>query len=143
MVMRTACGKAILLLVTSASVDCPSGSLTACLDVCPASIYAVCAKTCSDRCPTATPTATGPRGSTTTTVDWAANKRFKILKFKFKFPIARTFELLRARSRLYRSQILQHLQMFAEFSRKLLEKGTVKVRKLKQVRKYWEFELKL
>ena len=39
---------------------------------------------------------------------WAANKRFKILKFKFKFPIAaRTFELFRARSRLYRSQILQ------------------------------------
>ena len=38
---------------------------------------------------------------------WAANKRFKILKFKFKFPMARTFELFRARSRLYRSQILQ------------------------------------
>ena len=38
---------------------------------------------------------------------WAANKRFKILKFKFKFPRARTFELFRARSRLYRSQILQ------------------------------------
>ena len=41
------------------------------------------------------------------TVYWAANKRFEILKFKFKFPIARTFELFRARSRLYRSQILQ------------------------------------
>ena len=40
-------------------------------------------------------------------VRWAANKRFTILKFKFKFPIARTFELFRARSRLYRSQILQ------------------------------------
>ena len=38
---------------------------------------------------------------------WAANKSFKILKLKFKFPIARTFELFRARSRLYRSQILQ------------------------------------
>ena len=38
---------------------------------------------------------------------WAANKRFKILKFKFKFPIARTFELLRARSRLHRSHTLQ------------------------------------
>ena len=38
---------------------------------------------------------------------WAANKRFKSLKFKFKFPIARIFELFRARSRLYRSQILQ------------------------------------
>ena len=31
---------------------------------------------------------------------WAANKRFKMLKLKFKFPIARTFELFRARSRL-------------------------------------------
>ena len=41
------------------------------------------------------------------TVYWAANKRFEILKFKFKFPIARTFEVFRARSRLYRSQILQ------------------------------------
>ena len=29
----------------------------------------------------------------TTTVNWAANKRFEILKFKLKFPIARTFEL--------------------------------------------------
>ena len=27
-------------------------------------------------------------------VDWAANKRFKILKFKFKFPIGRTFEMI-------------------------------------------------
>ena len=34
------------------------------------------------------------------TVIWAANKRFNILKFKFKFAIARTFELFRARSRL-------------------------------------------
>ena len=40
-------------------------------------------------------------------VRWAANKRFKMLKFNFKFPIARTFERFRARSRLYRSQILQ------------------------------------
>ena len=40
-------------------------------------------------------------------VDWAANKKFNIVKFKFKFPIARTFELLKARSRLYRSQHLQ------------------------------------
>ena len=40
-------------------------------------------------------------------VAWAANKRFEILKFKFNFPRARTFELYRARSRLYRSQILQ------------------------------------
>ena len=38
---------------------------------------------------------------------WAANKRFKFLRFKFKFPIALIFELYRARSRLYRSQILQ------------------------------------
>ena len=38
---------------------------------------------------------------------WAANKRFEISKFKFKFPRARTYELIRARSRLYRSQILQ------------------------------------
>ena len=36
-------------------------------------------------------------------VGWAADERFKILKFKVKFPIARTFELFRARSRLYRS----------------------------------------
>ena len=35
------------------------------------------------------------------------NKRFKISKLKFKFPRARTFELFGARSRLYRSQILQ------------------------------------
>merc|ERR1711904_159353 len=39
--------------------------------------------------------------------NWAANKRFEILKFKFKFPRARTYELIRARSRLYRCQILQ------------------------------------
>ena len=38
-------------------------------------------------------------------VCWTANKRFKISKFEFKFPKARTFELFRARSRLYRSQI--------------------------------------
>ena len=40
-------------------------------------------------------------------VCWAAKKRFKISKFEFKFPRARTFELFRARSRLYRSQNLQ------------------------------------
>ena len=40
-------------------------------------------------------------------VDWAANEKFEISKFKFKFPRARTYELIRARSRLYRSQILQ------------------------------------
>ena len=33
-------------------------------------------------------------------VDWAANKRFEVSTFKFKFPRARTFELYRARSRL-------------------------------------------
>ena len=42
---------------------------------------------------------------------WAANKNFEVLnfnlKFNFKFPRARTFELFRPRSRLYRSQILQ------------------------------------
>ena len=40
-------------------------------------------------------------------VDWAANKRFEISKLKFKFPRARTYELIRARSRLYRSHFLQ------------------------------------
>ena len=40
-------------------------------------------------------------------VGWATNKRFEISKFKFKFPRARTYELIRARSRLYRSQTLQ------------------------------------
>ena len=39
-------------------------------------------------------------------VYWAANKRFEVSKFQFKFPRARTFELYRARSWLYRSQIL-------------------------------------
>ena len=42
------------------SVDCPGGSLTACLgSACSAytdAVYAACAGTCSDRCPTATPT---------------------------------------------------------------------------------------
>ena len=38
---------------------------------------------------------------------WVANKRFEISKFKYNFPRARTYELYRARSRLYRSQILQ------------------------------------
>ena len=38
-------------------------------------------------------------------VRWAANKRFEVSKFEFKFPRARTFELYRARSRLYRRQI--------------------------------------
>ena len=51
--------------------------------------------------------ALGGRHARLRRVHWAANKRFKVLKFKFKFPRARTFELLRARSRLYRSQILQ------------------------------------
>ena len=46
-------------------------------------------------------------------VCWAANKSFEVLKFKFKFPRARTFELFRARSRLYRSQILQPFSFFA------------------------------
>ena len=36
-------------------------------------------------------------------VDWAANKRFDISKFKFKFPRARTYEMRGARSRLYDS----------------------------------------
>ena len=40
-------------------------------------------------------------------VHWVANKRFEISKFKFKIPRARTCELHRARSRLYRRQILQ------------------------------------
>ena len=40
-------------------------------------------------------------------VRWAANKRFEISKFKFKFPRARTYERIRARSRLYRSHILE------------------------------------
>ena len=38
---------------------------------------------------------------------WAAKKRFEVSKFKFKFPRARTYEHIRARPRLYRSQILQ------------------------------------
>ena len=46
-------------------------------------------------------------GGHETDANWAANESFEISKFKFKFPRARTFELLRARSRLYRSQILQ------------------------------------
>ena len=33
-------------------------------------------------------------------VFWAANKRLEISKFKFKFPRARTYELISARSRL-------------------------------------------
>ena len=48
---------------------------------------------------------------------WAANRRFEISKFKFKFPRSRTFELYRARSRLYRSRILKvnmHLKALAE-----------------------------
>ena len=46
-------------------------------------------------------------GESDANVAWAANKRFGVSKLKFKFPRARTFELYRARSRLYRSQILQ------------------------------------
>ena len=38
---------------------------------------------------------------------WVANKMFEISKFKFQFPRARTYELIRARSRRYRSQIWQ------------------------------------
>ena len=34
-------------------------------------------------------------------VSWAANKSFEVFKFKFKFPRARTFELFRARSRIF------------------------------------------
>ena len=40
-------------------------------------------------------------------VNWAAKGRFEISMFKFKFPRARTYELIKARSRLYRIQILQ------------------------------------
>ena len=40
-------------------------------------------------------------------VNWAASKRFQISKLKFRFPRARTYDLIRARSRLYRSQSLQ------------------------------------
>ena len=42
------------------------------------------------------------RRASTNKVSWAANKSFEILKFKFKFPRARIFELFRARSRLYK-----------------------------------------
>ena len=52
-------------------------------------------------------TASNSTCRTAVAVTWAANKRFEILKFKFKFPIARVFELVRARSPLYRSQILR------------------------------------
>ena len=38
------------------------------------------------------------------TLTWVANKRFEISKFKFKFAIARTYEMRGARSRLYRSK---------------------------------------
>ena len=38
---------------------------------------------------------------------WVANKRFEISKFKFKFPRAPNYGMRGARSRLYRSQILQ------------------------------------
>ena len=40
-------------------------------------------------------------------VTLAANRRFEVSKFKFEFPRARTYELIRACSRLYRSQNLQ------------------------------------
>ena len=40
-------------------------------------------------------------------VYWVANKGFEISKFEFKFWRARTCELVRARSRLYRSRFLQ------------------------------------
>ena len=48
-----------------------------------------------------------PLSSLLPNLSWTANKRFEISKFKFKFPRARTYELIRARSRLYQSQILQ------------------------------------
>ena len=35
----------------------------------------------------------GGGGGARGVVPWATNKRFKLLKFEFKFPIARTFEL--------------------------------------------------
>ena len=47
-----------------------------------------------------------------TDVSWVANKRFEISKFKFKIPRARMFELYRAHSRLYRSQILPEFAQF-------------------------------
>merc|ERR1711871_993265 len=31
--------------------DCPGGSLSACIDLCPAEIFAQCAESCSNRCP--------------------------------------------------------------------------------------------
>ena len=46
-------------------------------------------------------------GAARRSVGWAAKKRFESSKLKFKFPRARTHELIWARSRLYRSQILQ------------------------------------
>ena len=44
------------------------------------------------------------KGALSTEAHWAANKRFEISKFKFKFPRARTYELIRARSRPYQNQ---------------------------------------
>ena len=41
---------------------------------------------------------TAPGGSSAPKGTWAANKRFEVLKVKFKFPRARTFELYRAHS---------------------------------------------
>jgi cellulose 1,4-beta-cellobiosidase len=35
----------------SPSGDCPGGSLNACIDLCPADIFAACAESCSKRCP--------------------------------------------------------------------------------------------
>ena len=49
----------------------------------------------------------GTTGRARVSARWASNKRLEISKFEFNFPRARTYELIRARSRLYRSQILQ------------------------------------
>ena len=49
----------------------------------------------------------GQQLKTAKTISWVANESFEISKFKLKFPRARTYELIRALSRLYRSQILQ------------------------------------
>ena len=47
------------------------------------------------------------RSSTEKKAIWVANKGFEISKFEFKFWRARTCELVRARSRLYRSRFLE------------------------------------
>ena len=42
---------------------------------------------------------------------WAATKSFDVLKFKFKFPRARTFELFRARSRQLKTEVQGNLKI--------------------------------